>query len=43
MYDHQDYCYHLAPIERQHIKEMGLAADKYGINTFKIFMFYGGK
>jgi allantoinase len=39
---HVDYGYHLAPIAAQHIDEMPLAFDEFGVSSFKIFMFYGG-
>ncbi|MCL5950251.1 MAG: amidohydrolase family protein [Chloroflexi bacterium] len=37
-----DYCYHIAPISHSQIKEMELLVDRFGMTTFKIFMFYGG-
>jgi allantoinase len=37
-----DYGYHVAPIEAQHIDEMGHLAVDHGVTSFKIFMFYGG-
>jgi len=37
-----DYGYHLAPINKRHIEEMPLLLDKFGVSSFKIFMFYGG-
>ena len=37
-----DYAYHLAPIQGRHIDEMEILATKYGVPSFKIFMFYGG-
>ncbi len=37
-----DYGYHVAPIERQHLKEMDYLATDHGVTSFKIFMFYGG-
>ena len=36
-----DYCYHLAPMSRQHIDELPLLVDEFGVSSFKIFMFYG--
>ncbi len=37
-----DYGYHIAPISGQHIDEMQMLFEEYGIGSFKIFMFYGG-
>lgn len=37
-----DYGYHIAPISAAHIDEMPMLFEKYGIGSFKIFMFYGG-
>ncbi len=37
-----DYGYHIAPISSQHIEEMQMLFEEYGIGSFKIFMFYGG-
>ncbi|MFZ9477650.1 MAG: dihydroorotase [Steroidobacteraceae bacterium] len=37
-----DYAYHLAPLDRTHIGEIDMLIDKYGVTSFKIFMFYGG-
>ena len=39
---HVDYAYHLAPMTRQHIREIPMLVDKHGVTSFKIFMFYGG-
>jgi allantoinase len=39
---HVDYAYHLAPMSRQHIREIPSLVDKFGVTSFKIFMFYGG-
>ena len=39
---HVDYAYHLAPMSRQHIGEIPSLVDKFGVTSFKIFMFYGG-
>ncbi len=36
-----DYGYHIAPISHQHIDEMEILFDEYGVSSFKIFMFYG--
>ncbi len=38
---HVDYAYHLAPIMYSHREEIDLLIDKYGVTSFKIFMFYG--
>jgi allantoinase len=37
-----DYAYHLAPMSQEHIEEMPELVEKFGVNSFKIFMFYGG-
>ncbi|RUR73384.1 dihydroorotase family protein [Chlorogloeopsis fritschii PCC 9212] len=37
-----DYSYHIAPIASQHIDEMAMLFEEYGVSSFKIFMFYGG-
>jgi len=37
-----DYAYHLAPLDRTHIGEIDLLINKFGVTSFKIFMFYGG-
>ncbi|HUN22226.1 MAG TPA: dihydroorotase family protein [Anaerolineales bacterium] len=37
-----DYGYHLAPINGYHIDEMPMLLEKFGVSSFKIFMFYGG-
>lgn len=37
-----DYAYHLAPLDRTHIGEIDMLISKYGVTSFKIFMFYGG-
>ncbi|MGH8247838.1 MAG: dihydroorotase [Gammaproteobacteria bacterium] len=36
-----DYAYHLAPILPQHIDEIELLIQEFGVPSFKIFMFYG--
>jgi allantoinase len=36
-----DYAYHIAPINYSHIDEIELLIEKYGVTSFKIFMFYG--
>jgi allantoinase len=38
---HVDYAYHLAPIMYAHIDEIEDLVEKYGVTSFKIFMFYG--
>lgn len=38
---HVDYAYHLAPMMGSHIDEIELLIEKYGVTSFKIFMFYG--
>ena len=37
-----DYAFHLAPLDRTHIGEIDMLINKYGVTSFKIFMFYGG-
>lgn len=37
-----DYAYHLAPMYGEHIDELEMLVDEYGVTSFKIFMFYGG-
>jgi allantoinase len=39
---HVDYGYHLAPMDRTQIGEIGMLVEKYGVTSFKIYMFYGG-
>jgi allantoinase len=39
---HVDYTYHLAPMDRRHIREIPMLVDKHAITSFKIYMFYGG-
>ncbi len=39
---HIDYAFHLAPIERRHIEEIPILIERFGVPSFKIFMFYGG-
>ncbi len=36
-----DYGYHLAPMMNEHIREIPDLVDKFGVTSFKIFMFYG--
>lgn len=38
---HVDYSYHLAPIMYSHIDEIEMLIEKFGVTSFKIFMFYG--
>ena len=38
---HVDYGYHLAPMDRMQISEIGDLIEKHGVSSFKIFMFYG--
>ncbi len=38
---HVDYAYHLAPIMYSHIDEIEDLIEKFGVTSFKIFMFYG--
>jgi allantoinase len=39
---HVDYAYHLAPLDSRQIGEIPLLIERYGVTSFKIFMFYGG-
>ncbi|WP_017604937.1 dihydroorotase [Nocardiopsis alkaliphila] len=39
---HIDYAYHIAPMQSSHLEELDLLVDKFGVTSFKIFMFYGG-
>ncbi len=36
-----DYGFHLAPMDSTHIREIPELIEKYGVSSFKIFMFYG--
>lgn len=36
-----DYACHIAPIQYSHIDEIEMLIEKYGVTSFKIFMFYG--
>lgn len=36
-----DYGFHVAPIAHQHLDEIGMLIDTFGVPSFKIFMFYG--
>jgi len=38
---HVDYGYHLAPIRYEHRDEIEMLIEKFGVTSFKIFMFYG--
>lgn len=38
---HVDYAYHLAPMDRRHIREIPDLVQHFGVTSFKIFMFYG--
>jgi allantoinase len=38
---HVDYGFHLAPMDSTHIREIPMLVEKFGIASFKIFMFYG--
>ena len=37
-----DYGFHLAPMMNEHIAEIPVLIDEFGVSSFKIFMFYGG-
>lgn len=39
---HVDYGYHLAPMDARQIGEIDMLIEKFGVTSFKIFMFYGG-
>jgi allantoinase len=39
---HVDYAYHLAPMDSTHISEIPMLIERFGVPTFKIYMFYGG-
>jgi len=39
---HVDYAYHVAPMDRTHIGEIDMLINKFGVTSFKIYMFYGG-
>ena len=36
-----DYGYHVAPMMQEHIDEIPILIDQFGIPSYKIFMFYG--
>ncbi len=38
---HVDYGFHLAPMDSTHIREIPELVSKFGVSSFKIFMFYG--
>ncbi|MFJ8927480.1 dihydroorotase family protein [Streptomyces sp. NPDC102364] len=38
---HVDYGFHLAPMEKSHIEEIPELIARFGVTSFKIFMFYG--
>jgi len=38
---HVDYGFHLAPMDGKHISEIEDLVEKFGVSSFKIFMFYG--
>lgn len=37
-----DYAYHLAPMDSRQIDEIDMLVEKFGVTSFKIYMFYGG-
>ncbi|MGQ0385129.1 MAG: dihydroorotase [Gammaproteobacteria bacterium] len=39
---HVDYGYHIAPMDRRQIGEIPMLVERFGVTSFKIFMFYGG-
>ena len=38
---HVDYAFHLAPMQKSHIEEIPEIIDRFGVTSFKVFMFYG--
>jgi allantoinase len=36
-----DYAFHVAPMTRGHLDEIELLVERFGVTSFKIFMFYG--
>jgi allantoinase len=38
---HVDYAFHLAPMQSSHIDEIPMLVERFGVTSFKIFMFYG--
>lgn len=39
---HIDYAFHVAPMSKQHIDELPMLTNEFGVTSFKIYMFYGG-
>ncbi|MEO3854303.1 dihydroorotase family protein [Acrocarpospora sp. B8E8] len=39
---HVDYAFHLAPMSNRHIEEIPDLVERFGVTSFKVFMFYGG-
>lgn len=39
---HVDYAFHLAPMDKRHIREIPDLVENFGVTSFKIYMFYGG-
>jgi len=37
-----DYAFHVAPMMARHIDEVPVLVERFGVTSFKIFMFYGG-
>ncbi len=37
-----DYAFHVAPMMARHIDEIPMLVERFGVTSFKIFMFYGG-
>ena len=37
-----DYAFHVAPMMARHIDEIPVLVERFGVTSFKIFMFYGG-
>jgi len=38
---HIDYAFHVAPILEEHIDEIPMMIEEFGVPSFKVFMFYG--
>ncbi len=38
---HVDYGFHLAPMQKSHIEEIPELIARFGVTSFKVFMFYG--
>jgi len=36
-----DYGYHVAPMTKEHIREIPVLIERFGVPSYKIFMFYG--